>query len=82
MSEQTHRYWLTYSAELVQRPLIWEMAQKFKVVFNIKQASITKDVGIMALELTGQREEIKAAVKWFEQNNVQVEPVEINTIEG
>lgn len=82
MSEQVHRYWLTYSSELVQRPLIWEMSQKFNVIFNIKQASITKDVGIMALELTGERAEIKSVIGWFESNNVQVEPVEINTIEG
>lgn len=82
MAQETHRYWMTYSSELTKRPLIWEMSQKYKLVFNIKQASITKDVGIVAMELTGDREEIKSSIKWFESLGVQVEPVEINTIEG
>ena len=43
---------------------------------------MTPTIGIIALELQGDREEIKKAVSWFEANGVQVEPVEINTIEG
>ncbi len=82
MATETQRYWLTYSAELTKKPLIWELGQKFKLVFNLKQASVTKEVGIIALELTGDREEIKKSVLWLESEGVQVEPVEINTIEG
>ncbi|MDZ4744249.1 MAG: NIL domain-containing protein [Verrucomicrobiota bacterium] len=82
MSEENYRFWLSYSAELVQRPLIWEMSQKFPVVFNIRQASVTQEVGIIALELRGERSQIKDVIKWFESQNVQVEPVELNTIEG
>ena len=58
------------------------MSRKFQVVFNIRNASVTASIGIIALELVGDREEIKKAVAWFETNGVQVEPVEINTIEG
>jgi hypothetical protein len=58
------------------------MSKKFEVVFNIRNASVTPNVGIIALELEGDRAQIKKAVVWFEANGVQVEPVEINTIEG
>jgi hypothetical protein len=58
------------------------MAKKFDIVFNIRNASVTPTVGIIALELIGERQVLKDAVAWFESQGVQVEPVEINTIEG
>ena len=58
------------------------MARKFDIVFNIRNASVTPTVGIIALELEGERSILKEAVAWFESQGVQVEPVEINTIEG
>lgn len=82
MATEKQRFWLTFDANGVTRPIIWEMSKKYDVVFNIRSSSVTKEVGIIALELEGEREVIKAAVKWLEGAGVQVEPVEINTIEG
>jgi ABC-type methionine transport system ATPase subunit len=82
MAHETQRFWLTFSAEGTRKPLIWEMSRKFEVIFNIRNASVTPSIGIIALELEGDRTVIKAAVAWLEENGVQVEPVEINTIEG
>jgi len=82
MAQEIRRLWLTFDGESSRKPLIYEMSQNFKVVFNIRNASVTASIGIIALELEGEREEIKKAVAWFEANGVQVEPVEINTIEG
>ena len=82
MAQETQRFWLTFDGESNRKPLICEMARKFDIVFNIRNASVTPTMGIIALELEGDREEIKKAVAWFESKGVQVEPVEINTIEG
>jgi len=82
MARETQRLWLTFDGESSRKPLIYEMSRKFEVVFNIRNASVTASIGIIALELNGEREQIKKAVAWFEANGVQVEPVEINTIEG
>jgi ABC-type methionine transport system ATPase subunit len=82
MARETQRFWLTFDGESSCRPLICEMSKKFDVIFNIRNASVTPTIGIIALELEGDREEIKKAVAWLEANDVQVEPVEINTIEG
>ncbi len=82
MAQETQRLWLTFDDESSRKPLIYEMSRKFAVIFNIRNASVTASIGIIALELQGDREEIKKAVAWFETNGVQVEPVEINTIEG
>ena len=74
--------WLTYPKKVIQRPVIYELGHKFKVVTNIRQASVTKDVGIVSLELEGERSEIKKAIKWLEGVGVKVEPVGINVIES
>lgn len=76
------RLWLMFPARLITRPVIWELAKQFDVVTNIRQASVTDEVGIVSLSLQGEREEIKKAIAWLEGLGVKVEPVEINTIEG
>ena len=71
-----------FPPRLIKKPLVWEVGHKFKVVTNIRQASVTDEIGIVCLELDGQREDVKAAIKWLEKNGVNVEPVEINVIES
>jgi len=71
-----------YPPKLIKEPLIWQISQKFKVVTNIRQCSVTDEIGIVSLELDGKREDIKAAIKWLEKLGVSVEPVEINVIES
>jgi ABC-type methionine transport system ATPase subunit len=80
-SDQT-RLWLMYPPKLIKEPLIWQISQKFKVVTNVRQASVTDEIGIVSLELDGKRDDIKAAIKWLEKLGVKVEPVEINVIES
>ena len=79
--EQT-RLWLMYPPRLIKKPFIWEVGHKFKVITNIRQASVTDEIGIVCLELDGPRSEVKAAIKWLEKHGVSVEPVEINVIES
>jgi ABC-type methionine transport system ATPase subunit len=76
------RLWLMYPPKLIKKPFIWEVGHKFKVVTNIRQASVTDEIGIVCLELQGTRAEVDAAIKWLEKNKVNVEPVEIGVIAG
>jgi ABC-type methionine transport system ATPase subunit len=81
-SPTQQRLWLMYPPKLIKQPFIWEVARKFKVVTNIRQASVTDEIGIVCLELDGPRDEVKAAIKWLEKNGVNVEPVEISVMES
>lgn len=76
------RYWLIFNKENATRPLIYEMSKKFELVFNIRQSSVTPDMGLIALELEGERPVVKEAIAWFESQGVQVDPAELQTIEG
>lgn len=82
MASETQRLWLTFDATVSQKPLLCQMTRKFDVVFNIRNASVTKEVGVLGLSFEGDRQVIKEAIAWLEGQGVQVEPVEINTIEG
>ena len=62
--------------------MIWKLGHKFPVITNIRQASVTDEIGIVSLELDGKRSDINAAIKWLEKLGVNVEPVEINVIES
>src|SRR5438128_11547692 len=79
---QKTRLWLMYPPRLITTPVIWELGQKFKVMTNVRQASVTDEIGVVCLELDGPRNEIKDAIKWLERLGVKVEPVEINVIES
>jgi len=79
---ERRRFWLNYPPKLITRPLIWEMSRKFDVVFDIRQASVSEEIGIVCIELDGRRDEVKAVIHWLEKKGVNVEPVEINVIES
>jgi len=79
---QKTRLWLMYPPRLIKTPLVWELGHKFKIITNVRQASVTDEIGVVCLELEGQRAEIKSAIKWLERVGIKVEPVEINVIES
>jgi ABC-type methionine transport system ATPase subunit len=76
------RLWLMYPPKLIKQPFIYEVGRKFKVVTNIRQASVTDEIGIVCLELRGARSEVGRAITWLEKSGVNVEPVEIGVIAG
>ncbi len=79
---QQRRLWLMYPARLITTPVVWQLAQKHKVITNVRQASVTDEIGVVCLELEGAPSEIKASIKWLEKQGISVEPVEINVIDG
>ncbi|MGA2246613.1 MAG: NIL domain-containing protein [Verrucomicrobiota bacterium] len=81
-SPAKQRLWLMYPPKLIKKPFIWEAGHKFKVTTNIRQASVTDEIGIVCLELEGKRSEVDRAVAWLEKNGVNVEPVEIGVLAG
>jgi len=82
MAKEISRLWLMFPAKLITRPVIYELGHRFAVVTNLRQASVNSEVGIVSLELEGERAEIQRAIAWLEEEGVKVEPVEINVIEG
>jgi len=76
------RLWLMYPVKLITNPVIWEMSRKFPVVTNVRQASVTEEIGIVCLEISGPQNSVQSAIRWLEKIGVKVEPVEIGVIES
>ena len=68
------RLWLMYPPKFITTPVIWELARKFPVVTNVRQASVTDEIGIVCLELSGARAEARRRSKAGQ--GIKVEPVE------
>jgi hypothetical protein len=75
------KFYLTYPKALVKEPLIYKMAHRFDVVFNVRSASVSEEIGIIALEIDGTPDVIDEIVTWFREQGVVVEPIEKNVIE-
>ena len=76
------RLWLMFQPRLVTQPVVYELGRKFAVITNIRQASVNEEIGLVSVEIEGERVELDRAIAWLEEIGVKVEPVEINTIEG
>lgn len=78
----SRRLWLSYPPEHIKEPVIWQMSQRFPIVFDIRQASVTDKIGILCLELEGQSKDVEAAITWLRKTGVRVEPVELSALES
>jgi ABC-type methionine transport system ATPase subunit len=80
----SRRCWFTFpSRTQVEQPIIWQMSRQFPdVSFDIRQASVQKEIGIMAVLLSGAEAQVKAAIEFVRSKGVTVEPIEKSVVEG
>ena len=57
------------------------MGKNYNVITNIRSASISNDIGIIAIELEGETADIEKAVKFLESKGVTVEPIVLDVVE-
>jgi L-aspartate semialdehyde sulfurtransferase ferredoxin len=78
------RVWLTFpTRNEVEQPIIWQMSRKFpEVSFDIRQASVQNEIGIMAVLLSGKQDEVQGAIQFLRSRGVTVEPIEKSVVEG
>ena len=83
MTTTTRKCWLTFEGGRQNEPCLWKMATTFPdVMFDIRQASVQKDIGIMAVLLSGAESDVNAAISFCRSKGVQVDPIEKSVIEG
>ena len=78
------RCWFTFpTRSQVEQPIIWQMSRKYpNVSFDIRQASVQNEIGIMAVLLSGAEAEVTAAMAFMRSAGVTVEPIEKSVVEG
>ena len=65
----------TFTKELIEEPIIYNLGQQFNLITNIRQADIAEDRGWVALELEGKEEDIEQGITWATSKGMRVEPV-------
>jgi hypothetical protein len=83
-SPAQRRCWLTFpSRNTVEQPIIWRMSRQFpEVSFDIRQASVQNEIGIMAVLFSGESGRIDGALDFLRSCGVTVEPIEKSVVEG
>jgi ABC-type methionine transport system ATPase subunit len=81
MERTRERYYLSYPRALIKQPILYQLVKQFDLVFNIRGASVSEDMGLVAVEFEGTAEQIEHALAWLRQTGVTVEPIEKNVIE-
>ena len=76
------RLHLSFPEPLVERPVIYEAANRFGVVPNIRRANVETHSGWVILELTGDQQSIDEAVSWFSEVGVVVNRMEGDVLES
>ena len=80
----SRRCWFTFPTRTqVEQPIIWQMSRKFPdVSFDIRQASVQNEIGIMAVLLSGNEPDVNGAIAFLRSKGVTVEPIEKSVVEG
>jgi hypothetical protein len=73
---------LSFPEPLVGRPVIYEAANRFGVVPNIRRANVEAHSGWVILELVGEAADIDKAVVWFGEVGVVVNRMEGDVLES
>jgi ABC-type methionine transport system ATPase subunit len=66
----------TFPKEQIGEPILYTLGQKYKVIPNIRGATINDQMGIVFLELEGEDAEIEKAIAYLRERKVRVDTVQ------
>ena len=71
-----HKYFCTFPQDLISEPIISHtLGEKFGVVPNIRAASITDTMALVAVEIDGDDAKISESVEYLRSRGVRVEEI-------
>ena len=73
---------LIFPKNLIQEPVICQMARDIPVTFNIRRAKVTEKVGEIVLELEGSQSDLSLAADYLRKRGIKVEPITHDAFES
>ncbi|MBI5433303.1 MAG: NIL domain-containing protein [Planctomycetes bacterium] len=68
------KYFCTFPQHLISEPIISHtLSSKFQVIPNIRAASITDTLALVAVEIEGSNEAIERSIEYLRERGVRVE---------
>ncbi len=69
----TTKVFLTFPEKLIKEPILYDLVKRFPVRTNIRGASVTDVIALVALQIEGEEKDIDAAIRHLADLGVQVE---------
>ena len=69
------RLHLTFAEHTIGEPIVYRLGKDFELVTNIRRANVEDRFGWVILEVDGAEDEITRAVKWLDEQGVQVDRI-------
>ena len=70
------KYFCTFPQDLISEPIItYTLNAKFGVIPNIRAASITEQMAMVAVEIEGDVDKIEESIVYLRERGVQVEEI-------
>ncbi|MCS6783027.1 MAG: NIL domain-containing protein [Gloeomargarita sp. SKYBB_i_bin120] len=67
------RVTLTFPRQMVQMPITYRLAKDFNIAANIIRAQVAPNqVGKLVVELSGDMDQMAAALEWLKDNGIEV----------
>jgi ABC-type methionine transport system ATPase subunit len=76
MAATKRQLYCTFPKEQIGEPILYTLGQKFRVIPNIRGATINDQMGIVFLELEGEDAEIERAIGYLRERKVRVDTVQ------
>jgi ferredoxin len=74
---------IRYTPEIVQQPVIYLLAQKHNLVFNILKARIfPRREGVIVLELSGKKEDFDRGIHFLKEMGLKVESLSKSVLQN
>ncbi len=70
------KVFLTFPQRLIKEPVIYNLGNAFRIVTNIRGASVTDEIALVALLIEGEAAEVDRALDHLERTGVKVEHLE------
>ncbi len=67
---------LIYPEEKIKEPILSKLCKTFDIDINIRKANVQENIGWLELEMLGSEDEIEKAMKWLEEQGIEVSPLE------
>jgi ABC-type methionine transport system ATPase subunit len=69
----TTKVFLTFPQKLITEPILYDLVKRFPVKTNIRGASVTDVIALVALQIDGKEADVEAAITHLAEIGVQVE---------
>jgi len=70
------KVFLTFPQRLIKDPVLFDLVKRFEIQTNIRGASVTDEIALVALQMDGPDDQIAAAIEHLASQGVQIESLD------